>query len=88
LLHEIWVERDDDPRGLTSLCLAGPMGDAHRALLAPGARMIGRFRAGSHYEAMSIYYAFMGWGVCSTCQPQDHEPYSDEWAALQGQAGS
>ncbi len=38
--------------------------------------MIHTFQAISHYEAMTIYYAFMNWGVYTTIFEQDKEPYA------------
>ena len=54
LVHEIWGEDYDNGDALPGLCLAGPNGDGFRRLLEPGARLVGTFRAGSHFEAMTI----------------------------------
>ena len=58
MLHELWDEGDD---GLT-FCLAGPRGDGARAVLRPGARLVWTVEATSHLEAMTAYWAHMGWG--------------------------
>ena len=35
--------------------------------------------AGSHFEAMAAYYRLVGWGEYTTDQPQDYQPYPQEW---------
>jgi len=55
--HELWV----DPVGLQPICLAGPMGDAARALLPEVSILDWTFEAQSHFEAMTKYHARMGW---------------------------
>jgi len=60
-------------------CLAGPRGDGARATLAEGAKLLKTFEAGSHFEAMTIYYAYVDYGAYSTDQKWDHEPYPAEW---------
>ncbi len=72
-IHEVWV----DASGLPSLCLAGPHGADCRKLLDQPARLIHTFEAGSHYEAMTIYYRYQGWGVYESDFAIDHEPYPD-----------
>lgn len=69
--HEIWK----DPDGLTSVCIANERGDDFRKLLAPGSKVIYSFYASSHYEAMSLYYKFMNWGIYKTEFESDKEPY-------------
>ncbi len=70
--HQVWLEAPD----LTTVCLAGPSGDAAHALLTPDARWIHTFYAGSHFEAMTCYYAFMGWGAYqSNYETLDKMPY-------------
>ena len=78
LKHELW----QSPGSLT-YCLAGPDGDSARSLLAPGAKLIWSTRAGSHFEAMTKYYAFKKWGEYTTDFEQDHEPYPEEWLRRQ-----
>jgi len=87
LIHEIWEEKDDSSV-TTSLCLAGPDGENFRKLLNKGARCIHRFEAGSHFEAMTIYYSFNGWGVYTSDFALDREPYPDDWAKRQSAAKS
>ena len=70
--HQVWKT----PEGLTMLCFADERGDGSRSLLEPGSTMIHTFQAISHYEAMTIYYAFMNWGVYTTIFEQDKEPYA------------
>ncbi len=54
--HELWDEGD----GNFTFCLAGPRGDEARKLLPPGAKVVWRVEADSHFEAMTAYYQFMG----------------------------
>lgn len=58
MLHELWDEGD---AGLT-FCLAGPHGDGARALLGPNAQLVWTVEAASHLDAMTAYWARMGWG--------------------------
>ncbi len=88
LMHEVWEDPDEDGQMLESVCLAGPDGDDARALLSPGARLVTTFSAGSHFEAMTRYYAMYDRGEYITDQASDHEPYPEEWAAVQRKAPS
>jgi hypothetical protein len=83
LRHEIWEDFGAEGESLPTLCLAGPLGDGCRNVLGPGAPLLTTFEAGNHYEAMTIYHRLMGWGVYTTDQPGDYEPYPDEWHAKQ-----
>jgi len=74
LYLEIWQE----PNGYTSLIYSGEMGDDARQLLANGSKLIKTIFAKSHFEAMTIYYEFMGWGKYTTIYERDKQPYS-EW---------
>jgi hypothetical protein len=69
--HEVW----EDPEGLTTLCLADERGDDCRKLLEPDSKLIHTFYASSHYDAMTIYYKFMDWGIYTTEFEVDKEPY-------------
>lgn len=69
--YQVWKS----PDGLTTVCFADERGDASRDLLEHGSTLIHTFSAGSHYEAMTIYYQFMGWGGYTTPFEQDKEPY-------------
>lgn len=69
--HEVW----EDPKGLTTLCLADERGDDCRKLLEPDSKLIHTFYASSHYDAMTIYYKFMDWGIYTTEFEVDKEPY-------------
>lgn len=56
LVHEIWEEDGPDGRPLEGVRLAGPDGDRFRAALAANKRLVRTFEAGSHFEAITIYY--------------------------------
>lgn len=74
LIHEVWI----DANGLPSLCLSGSHGAHCRKLLDQPAQLIHTFEAGSHYEAMTIYFRLQGWGTYTTDFAMDYEPYPDE----------
>lgn len=80
LLHEIWEELDERGQWLPSCVLAGPQGDDARRWFGSTARRIHMFSAGSHFEAMTLYYQFLGLGAYTTEFPEDMEPYPEEWA--------
>ena len=69
--HEVW----EDVEGLTTLCLADERGNDCRNLLEPGSKLIHSFYADSHFEAMTIYYKFMDWGIYTTEFEIDKQPY-------------
>jgi hypothetical protein len=48
--------------------------------MSPDARLIWTVEAGSHFEAMTAYYEFMGWGKYTTNQEWDYQPYPEGWA--------
>jgi len=77
LKHELWEEG-----GGTELtfCLAGPRGDGARKTLGPDAKLIWTVEAESHFEAMTLYHEFMGWGEYKTEWEMDKQPYPEEWA--------
>lgn len=80
LKHEVWR----DPDGLETCCLAGPMGDGARGLLAKGSRLVCTFEAGSYFEAMTKLYEYQGRGVSyETEHDWDRQPYPEEWLAAQ-----
>lgn len=83
LLHEVWEEPDENGQMLEALCLAGPDGDAFRATLAEGARLVATFEAASHVEAMTEYYAMYGRGKYVSEHLADYDPYPQEWRARQ-----
>lgn len=83
LKHELW-----ESPGRFTYCLAGPDGDAARALLDPGARLVWTTRAASHFDAMTRYYVRQKWGTYTTIHEQDHEPYTDEMLRRQRGAPS
>jgi hypothetical protein len=79
LLHELWLGPGDEEM----FCLAGPMGDGARATLGTGAQLAWTVEAGSHFEAMTRYYEFVGRGRYTTDQEWDHLPYSEDWRSIQ-----
>ncbi len=84
LIHEVWLDPEADGQMLPGLCLAGPMGNDFRALLKPEAVKAAELTGHSHFDAMTKYWKLQGWGEYEAESPQDHEPYPDEWAAIQG----
>jgi len=61
--------------------LAGPPGDdARRLFLSRGARLVHTLEAGSYFEAMQIYNAFLGLEPYTTSYPElDKADYPAEW---------
>jgi hypothetical protein len=47
-------------------------------MLDASAQLVWEVEAGSHFEAMTLYYEHMGWGPYSTDQDWDYQPYSDD----------
>jgi hypothetical protein len=80
LKHELWKDIEDDEHSEYTLCLAGSRGEAARKLLSPQARVIWTVEGESHFDVMTKYYKFMGWGEYTTDQEWDVQPYPDEWA--------
>ncbi len=62
--HDIWKDKE----GLTTLCFSSNPNNTD-------AQIIHSFYATSHYEAMTIYYEFMNWGIYETDFEIDKEPY-------------
>jgi hypothetical protein len=58
VIHELWTNDE----GLDMFCLGGEHGDAARKLLEPDYKLVWTCEAGSHFEAMTIYYQFRGYG--------------------------
>src|SRR6185436_1674301 len=79
LVRELWIESNKEQ----TFCLAGPMGDGARAMLSPGAKKVWSVTAESHFDAMTRYYEYMGWGKYTSEEAWDHEPYPDEWLRVQ-----
>lgn len=53
------------------------------------ARLVHTFEAGSYFEAMTIYYRYLGYHYAYTTDfAIDHEPYAESWAARQSGAKS
>lgn len=65
------------------LCLAGPMGDDARTLENQWTTLVCVIEAGSYFEAMTKYYALLGWGPYRTEFPEDLAPYPEEWRTIQ-----
>ena len=83
LVHEIWREDGEGGMVLHTCCLAGAMGERCRRALAPNARLLLTFDAGSHFEAMTIYNRLLGREPYNTDQTWDYEPYPAEWRERQ-----
>lgn len=66
--HELWM----DEEGLGTFCLAGQQGSDARALLEPSSKLVWTCEADSHFDAMTKYYEYMGWGEYTTDYP-DHD---------------
>lgn len=50
-------------------------------MLEPGARLTWTVEASSHFEAMTLYYEHMGWGIYTSDFPdQDMQPYAERSA--------
>jgi len=79
LVHEIWRDAD----GLAMCCLAGPAGDGARGACGAGADLVHVFAARTHFEAMSIYNAYLQREPYSTSEPWDFELYPESWRAEQ-----
>jgi hypothetical protein len=60
--HDIW----NNPEELSVLCFSGDLGIGSRILLEPNSKIIHSFYAESHFEAMTLYYEYMNWGVYET----------------------
>jgi hypothetical protein len=75
LVHELWK---DDSCGGSTFCLAGPAGEGARSLLEGKAEKIWECEAECHFEAMTKYYEYQGWGVYTTEFEQDYWPYLDK----------
>jgi len=72
VLHEVWEAQD----GRTGLILAGEKGDDARKLFREdNMELVHTFNAGSHFEAMTIYYAYKGWGEY-TSDFEEHDKLS------------
>ena len=84
LRHELWLEST----GERIFCLAGPMGERARRLMTADATLTWTVTANSHFEAMTKYYSFMGWGAYTTDHDWDYHPYPTVWLEMQvvGQA--
>ena len=72
--HELWMDEEE----LGTFCLAGKHGNGARKLLEPTAKLVWSCEAESHFEAMTKYYEYMGWGQYTTDYPeQDKKTYTE-----------
>jgi hypothetical protein len=70
--HEVWINN----QGLTTLCRGDKRRDECRRLAQEeDSKIIHAFYANSHFEAMTLYYQFMGWGEYTTTFESDELPY-------------
>jgi hypothetical protein len=83
---EVWEDFGEGGESLPALLYAGPLRDEPRRL-GPKTRLLTTIWAGSHFEAMTIYYRLMGWGEYSSDQAWDFQPYPQEWLLEQQKAG-
>jgi len=76
MLHELWVCTD----GLDIFCLAGPFGDAARRELPENSKLIWSTEASCHFEAMTKYHEYRGYGEYTTDFPEmDTTPYTERF---------
>jgi hypothetical protein len=72
--HELWVDSD----GLDGFSIAGPLYEDQRQLNGPGATLAWTVDADSHFDAMTRYYEYKGWGTYTTDFPEiDRMSYKD-----------
>ena len=57
------------------LLKADKRGDLRYLQPEKDSKLIHSFYASSHFEAMTVYYLFMGWGTYITDYESDKEPY-------------
>ena len=79
LKHELWKDIGGEKYSYYTFSLAGPRGNGARQSLSPDAQLIWSVEADSHFTAMTAYYKFMGWGIYTTDQEWDMQPYPDDW---------
>ena len=68
--HDVWEDNEG-----ASLCFSGELGEENRTLLGKDAKIIFSFYADSHFNAMTQYYKYMGYGVYTTMYEIDKIPY-------------
>jgi hypothetical protein len=72
--HELWVDVDNTQ----TFCLAGSHGVLARKLLGPEAKLVWECEADSHFQAMTLYHAYMNWGEYKSDYPEeDKKTYSE-----------
>ena len=79
LKHELWKDIGGEHYSEYTFCLSGLRGDDARRSLSPDAKLVWTVEADSHFAAMTAYYKFMGWGIYTTDQEWDMQPYPKEW---------
>ena len=60
------------------LAFSGDLGEEVRVWLEEGSKLIYSFDANSHFDAMTKYYEFMGWGIYEIEFEIDKAPYNFE----------
>lgn len=72
--HELWSNEEE----LDTFCLSGKHGEDARKLMEPDCKLLWVCEADSHFEAMTKYYEFRGWGIYTSDYPeQDKKTYKD-----------
>lgn len=72
--HELWEENNGKEY---TFCLAGSEGDKVRSLLSKDAKLIWTCNAESHFDAMTKYYKYMGYGKYTSDFKKEKIPYSE-----------
>ena len=87
LVHEIWIDPDEQGQTNQQCLRAGPDGDAARSLMGDKRQLLTTFEAGSYLEAMTIYFEYFGRGPYTAKYEWDAKPYPEEDAERQRAAG-
>lgn len=82
-LFEIWLCPDYQGQLLPACLDFGPAGDPARELLESGSICFLVFWANSRLEAMQYYYSVVEYGIFSSDDERDFEPFPDTWFAVQ-----
>lgn len=83
LIFELWLDPEPDGQMLPGLCQAGPMGDGFRLLLNEGAIRVGTLSGHSHFDVMTRYWKYQGWGEYKTEHSEDYQPFPEQWLHIQ-----
>ncbi|MFD2166058.1 hypothetical protein ACFSJY_07230 [Thalassotalea euphylliae] len=65
--HELWSNAEE----LDTFCFAGELGSEARRDMEPDSKLVWTCEASSHFEAMTKYYEFRGWGKYSSDSPEE-----------------